>query len=63
MISMVERIKNGLQLVNPLRDKIKQTYGVVYKVVESYLKTNESEFGGSITEDEIAFLTIHFSLP
>lgn len=61
MISMVERIKNGLQLVNPLRDKIKQTYGVVYKVVESYLKTNESEFGGSITEDEIAFLTIHFS--
>ena len=43
MISMVERIKNGLQLVNPLRDKIKQTYGVVYKVVESYLKTNESE--------------------
>lgn len=61
MISMVERIKNGLQLVNPLRDKIKQTYGVVYKVVELYLKTNESEFGGSITEDEIAFLTIHFS--
>lgn len=61
MISMVERIKNGLQLVNPLRDKIKQTYGVVYKVVESYLKTNESEFGGSITEDKIAFLTIHFS--
>lgn len=61
MISMVERIKNGLQLVNPLRNKIKQTYGVVYKVVESYLKTNESEFGGSITEDEIAFLTIHFS--
>ena len=61
MVSMVDRIKNGLQLVNPLRDKIKQTYGVVYKVVEQYLKINERALGGPITEDEIAFLTIHFS--
>ncbi|MGT2929984.1 BglG family transcription antiterminator [Streptococcus dentasini] len=61
MIGMVERIKGGLQLTNPLKEKIKQTYGLVYHVVEEFLKNAEYKFGGSITDDEIAFLTIHFS--
>lgn len=38
MVGMVERIKNGLQLVNPLKDKIKQTYGLVYDVLEKFFE-------------------------
>ncbi|WP_255264978.1 BglG family transcription antiterminator, partial [Streptococcus sobrinus] len=61
MVGMVERIKNGLQLVNPLKDKIKQTYGLVYDVLEKFLRREQEKLGGTITDDEIAFLTIHFS--
>lgn len=61
MIGMVDRIKNGLQLVNPLRDKIKQAYGQVYSGLEKFLRGEQDKLGGIITDDEIAFLTIHFS--
>lgn len=61
MIGMVDRIKNGLQLVNPLKDKIKQAYGQVYSGLEKFLRGEQDKLGGIITDDEIAFLTIHFS--
>ncbi|MGT2639033.1 PTS sugar transporter subunit IIA [Streptococcus sobrinus] len=50
-----------MQLVNPLKDKIKQTYGLVYDVLEKFLRREQEKLGGTITDDEIAFLTIHFS--
>lgn len=61
MSSMVERIKQNVQLVNPLKEKIKQTYGIVYLAIEKFMRNSEADLGGLITDDEIAFLTIHFS--
>ncbi|MCK1203105.1 PRD domain-containing protein, partial [Streptococcus uberis] len=59
--SMVIRINQNLQLINPLKEKIKQSYGIVYSAIEKFMNSPEFNFVNSITDDEIAFLTIHFS--
>nr|MDK7630409.1 BglG family transcription antiterminator [Globicatella sanguinis] len=59
--SMVKRIQSGLQLVNPLKDKIKHSYSVIFTTIKDFMLKVENELGGRITDDEIAFITIHFS--
>lgn len=61
IISMVSRVQNDVQLTNPLKDKIKESYGLIYKAVLKFSSIIEEELGKKILEDEIAFLTIHFS--
>ncbi|MFU2205492.1 BglG family transcription antiterminator [Streptococcus pluranimalium] len=59
--NMLIRIKNGVQLINPLKDKIKETYVPIYEAVEMFCKNLEILLESQISEDEIAFITIHFS--
>lgn len=59
--NMLVRIKNGVQLINPLKVKIKETYGPIYEAVAIFCKNLETLLDSQISEDEIAFITIHFS--
>ncbi|MER0122608.1 BglG family transcription antiterminator [Streptococcus sp. ZJ100] len=61
LISMVSRIENNIQLTNPLTDKIRQSYGVIYEAVQVFSTDLAKQLGKTILEDEIAFLAIHFS--
>lgn len=61
MISMATRVENHIQLANPLKDKIKLSYGKIYQAVLSFSPILDQLFGESIFDDELAFLTIHFS--
>ncbi|MEY8463631.1 BglG family transcription antiterminator [Streptococcus merionis] len=61
MIGMVARVKNGIQLTNPLTDRIKHSYGVIYLAVKEFSKQLSQLFQLEIIDDEVAFLTIHFS--
>ncbi|HEL1584547.1 TPA: transcription antiterminator [Streptococcus suis] len=61
IISMVTRIDNDVQLTNPLKDKIEYSYGIIYQKVKEFSIEIEKLVGKQIIDDEIAFLTIHFS--
>lgn len=59
--NMIIRIKNGVQFINPLKDQIQETYGQIYDAVTIFCKNLEVMLDSHISEDEIAFITIHFS--
>ncbi|MGT2666837.1 BglG family transcription antiterminator [Streptococcus rifensis] len=61
MIGMVARVENGIQLTNPLTDRIKHSYDTIYLAVKSFSERLSKLFKNEIIDDEIAFLTIHFS--
>lgn len=61
MIGLVERLKNNIQIVNPLTEEIKTNYHSIYSAVELFSEEFDSLSSSTISEDEIAFLTIHFS--
>lgn len=51
----------NIPINNPLKDKIKLEYNNLYFIVKDSLKPLESIFGDKLSDDEIAFLTIHFA--
>lgn len=59
--SMIPRIQNNLQFSNPLTKTIQVTYGEVFNAVEGYFQTIQQLTKNKASDDEIAFLTIHFS--
>lgn len=59
--ALTRRMKNGIQIVNPITENIKKNYGLIFSVIENFIKNLEDKNGKKITDDEIAFLTIHFS--
>lgn len=61
LVSMVARVENDVQLTNPLKDRVKKSYGLIYDAVTEFTERLELMLGKDITEDELAFLTIHFS--
>lgn len=61
IVSMVARVKNNIQLTNPLTERIKQSYGSIYQAVGTFARQLEKMLGCKIIDDEIAFLTIYFS--
>ena len=61
MVSMVTRVKNNVQLTNPLTERIKQSYGSIYQAVAKFSRQLEKVLERKIIDDEIAFLTIYFS--
>lgn len=61
IVSMIARVKNNIQLTNPLTERIKQSYGSIYKAVAKFACQLEKMLGRKIIDDEIAFLTIYFS--
>lgn len=59
--SLLSRVRNDVQFANPLKENIKLNYGMIYKAVESFSIEFTKLLGKELSEDEIAFLTIHFS--
>ncbi|EPE2437130.1 BglG family transcription antiterminator [Enterococcus faecium] len=61
MAALIVRIKNHIQVMNPLKENIRTNYFPIYRAVTHFVPTIEEVIGGKILEDEIAFLVIHFS--
>ncbi|WP_270370909.1 BglG family transcription antiterminator [Aerococcus urinaeequi] len=58
---MVLRLNNQIHLSNPLTITIKKTYADIFAAIKLFFENLENEHFIQITEDEIAYLTIHFS--
>lgn len=61
MAALIIRIKNDVQVFNPLKDNIRTNYYPIYRAVSQFIPTIEEVIGGKVIEDERAFLVIHFS--
>lgn len=59
--AMIKRLKNKVQIVNPISESIKKNYSLIYQAVKDYIPTLEAVIDEKISSDEIAFLVIHFS--
>ncbi|GFE44672.1 BglG family transcription antiterminator [Streptococcus canis] len=54
------RLYYGIDLINPLKDQIKQDYESLFYLVKRSLSPLEKRLGKVINEDEVAYFTIHF---
>jgi len=61
LVGLINRVKSDIQIVNPLKENIKNNYGNIYSAIHQFTPSIEQVTGKQITEDEVAFLTIHFS--
>ncbi|MHC5228775.1 BglG family transcription antiterminator [Enterococcus sp. LJL99] len=61
LLGLMNRMKGDIQIINPLKENVKQTYGAIYLAVERFSPVIECISKKELIEDEIAFLTIHFS--
>lgn len=59
--ALLARLKSGIQVVNPIKDNIKKNYTSIFTAIQYFIPTIEHVFEQKITNDEIAFLAIHFS--
>lgn len=59
--SMILRLKNNIHLNNPLTATIKKSYGEIFSGVKAYFSESHERVFNSITDDEVAYITIHFS--
>lgn len=50
-----------MQFVNPLKHNIQKDYEVIYEAVKSFAPVINKLTGNEISQDELAFLVIHFS--
>lgn len=55
------RIVFRYPVVNPLKDKIKKQYNVLFKMLKDILELLSLPNGKIVSDDEIAYLTIHFA--
>lgn len=58
---LINRVKSDIQVMNPLKENVQHNYRNIYKAIENFAPLIEESIGKKMTEDEIAFLTIHFS--
>lgn len=56
----IYRIKNGIELENSIYDEVIESYPKLFSLVKMGVKKLENFIGAKFTNDEIAFLTIHF---
>ncbi|WP_226669752.1 BglG family transcription antiterminator [Metabacillus litoralis] len=61
IIGLLSRSKNDLQVFNPLKETIKESYAEIYQAVNSFRKQIESYIKIPLSDDEIGFLTVYFS--
>ena len=54
------RLKNGMNITNPLLDQIKQDYAVIYQNCQRIAVILQNYVGCEIPDAEIGFLAIHF---
>ncbi len=55
------RLLFKLPIINPLCEKVKEEYNLVYKIVSNSMKEFCRLFGEEIQEEELAYLTLHFA--
>ncbi|WP_286907453.1 BglG family transcription antiterminator [Clostridium sp. UBA1652] len=55
------RLLFKLPVYNPLCEKVKEEYRLVYRIVSNAMKEFCSLFGEEIQEEELAYLTMHFA--
>lgn len=61
MAALIVRIKNKIQVTNPLKENIRLNYEPIYRAVTHFMPTIAEVIGATVIDDEIAFLVIHFS--
>jgi transcriptional antiterminator len=57
---MMLRLKTHTTIINPLKEEIKNSYSKTYGVVWYYLNNFGNDNHLQISDDEVAFITIHF---
>jgi activator of the mannose operon, transcriptional antiterminator len=60
VIPMIYRLKTGITVKNPLLDEIKDQYSVMMGVSWFVTSMIEEAFEVHLTEDEVAFMMVHF---
>lgn len=56
------RLLFKLPIYNPLCKRVKEEYGLVYRIVSNTMSEFCSLFGEEIQEEELAYLTMHFAM-
>src|SRR5699024_5713062 len=60
LVPSLNRIKYQLEIRNPLLDEIKEEYGELFEIVKETSKVIQLGDGLVTSDDEIAYLTLHF---
>ncbi|MFN1906230.1 PRD domain-containing protein [Clostridioides difficile] len=55
------RLLFKLPIYNPICEKVKEEYKLVYRIVSNAMKEFCGLFGEEIQEEELAYLTMHFA--
>jgi mannitol operon transcriptional antiterminator len=58
---LVYRVKNGIKIKNPLLPEIRRQYPILFNAVKKNTGEIEKLIGAPISEDELAYITIHFA--
>lgn len=58
---LLSRIKNNVQVYNPLKETIQDSYSEIYQAIKKFTPEIERDTKKKLSEDEICFLTIYFS--
>lgn len=59
---MINRLKFGIKLKNPVIEDIKEKYSVAYKMAELTKSLIEDKFNLKISKDEVGFLAVYFGV-
>lgn len=59
---MIMRLRNGVNIINPLLDEIKTRYLHLFTVSWYVLSIIENTYNLTLTEDEVSFITIYFQM-
>lgn len=60
MFPMIYRLKSNINIYNPLLGEIKSNYGVLFRILWYVLEDFEKKYEIKLTDDDVAFITIHF---
>ena len=60
VLPMIYRLKSDIDVFNPLLEEIKNDYGVLFRIIWYVMESLEEKYDIKLTDDDIAFITIHF---
>lgn len=58
---LINRIKNGVSIFNPLKNMVMEQYSMMYNTVHKAVRVLELFCRQKLSEEEVAYLTLHFS--
>lgn len=56
------RLLFKIPIVNPLKERVKEEFPELYQLIKETMKPFNALFGETIPDDELAYLTIHFTV-